>query len=87
MLSVSNIMSIRQRWLFTEMLCRSNMHRLGGVLKLDLPQRMNKFIGGVGSGSHNRDGFRISKCFLQVFQSAGHMCNLGTNSVKSKELS
>jgi hypothetical protein len=46
---------------------------------------MNKFIGGVGGGSHNWDGFRVPECFLQVFRSAGHMRNLGTGSVESDE--
>jgi len=61
------------------------MHRPSGVLKLDLLQRMNQLIGGIGT-SHNWDGFRIPKCFLQVFRSAGNMCNFGTNSVENDDL-
>lgn len=62
----------------------SNMHRSSGVLKLEL-QRTNQFTCDIGN-SHNRDGFRIPKCFLQVFRSAGNMCNLGTSIVESDGL-
>ena len=65
--------------------CASEIHWPSGVLKLDLLQCMNKFVGGVGS-SHNWEGFRVPKCFLQMFRSTGHMCNLGTSSVESNEL-
>jgi len=47
---------------------------------------MNKFASGVGSGGQNRDGFRVPKCFHQVFRSTGHMCNLGTSGMESENL-
>ena len=62
------------------------MHRPIGLLKLDLLKRMNKFVGGVGSGGQNWDGFRVPKCFHQVFHSTGQMCNLGTSGMESEDL-
>lgn len=38
---------------------------------MSLLQRTNKFIGDIGSGNHNRNGFCIPERFLQVFHGAG----------------
>jgi len=64
----------------------SNVHRPSGLLKLDLLKRMDKLAGGVGSGGKNWDGFRVPKCFHQVFRSTGHVCDLGTSGMESEDL-
>jgi len=74
--------------MLTVILCKTppNVPLDGGRLKQDLRQCMNKFIGGVGVGSHDWDDLCVPKRFLQAFRSTGHVSDLGASGVESDNL-